>query len=136
VGNQVPTELFQGVRIHARANCTPPCPFHAPSDHPLRDAPIHIRLDKAGLVERICPHGVGHDDPDSVAYMQAHGAKWAGVHGCDGCCTDDRHTTARSIGLINANVELFAEFLKGRMPDQADEINLSVALWQQGDDDV
>jgi hypothetical protein len=55
---------------------------------------------------------------------------------CSQCLESDRHTSARSIGLINANVELFAEFLKGRMPDQADEINLSVALWQQGDDDV
>lgn len=76
-----------GIKVHDKEVCTPPCPFHASSDHPLKDAPIHIRLDKDGLVERICEHGVGHDDPDSVMYMRAHGARWAGVHGCDGCCT-------------------------------------------------
>jgi len=65
------------------------CPFHNPSNHPLKDAPIHIRYDKGALVERICEHGVGHDDPDSVAYFHSIGEKWAGVHGCDGCCTKD-----------------------------------------------
>lgn len=81
------TEKHGQFKIHSKQACTPPCPFHAPSDHPLKDAEIHIRGDKGFLVERICEHGVGHDDPDSVAYMKAHGLLWAGVHGCDGCCT-------------------------------------------------
>jgi hypothetical protein len=34
-------------------------------------------------MERICPHGVGHPDPDE--YAIASGGD-AGVHGCDGCC--------------------------------------------------
>lgn len=75
------------IKVHDKSVCHPPCPFHAPSDHPLKDAPINIRIDKSCLVERICPHGIGHDDPDSVAYLQAHGHTWAGVHGCDGCCS-------------------------------------------------
>lgn len=62
------------------------CPFHNPSDHPLKDAVRHIRADKMMLVERICEHGIGHDDPDSVAYFHKQGQEWAGVHGCDGCC--------------------------------------------------
>lgn len=74
-------------RIHAKEVCKPPCPFHAPSDHPLNQAPIHIRDDKDFLVERICEHGVGHDDPDSASYMRSKGLKWPGIHGCDGCCT-------------------------------------------------
>jgi hypothetical protein len=80
-------EKFGNYMIHSKATCTPPCPFHAPSDHPLKEAPKHIRADKAYIVERICEHGVGHDDPDSVAYMIARGHMWAGTHGCDGCCT-------------------------------------------------
>jgi len=72
--------------IHDEENCVPPCPFHSPSDHPLKNAPIHIRGDKMMLVERICEHGVGHDDPDSVSYFKAHNEQWAGIHGCDGCC--------------------------------------------------
>lgn len=79
--------IVDGMRVHDESTCKPPCPFHSPSDHPLKDAPMHIRVDKDFLVERICPHGIGHDDPDSVAYMQEQGFSWAGVHGCDGCCT-------------------------------------------------
>ena len=66
------------------------CPLHNPSDHPLKDADMTLRLDKGGLIERRCEHGVGHDDPDSVAWLIANvegSAEWAGVHGCDGCCS-------------------------------------------------
>lgn len=41
---------------------------------------------KPSHMERICPHGVGHPDPDSLAYLDAVGVKGAGIHGCDGCC--------------------------------------------------
>lgn len=30
--------------------------------------------------------GVGHPDPDSVAYFERHDITHMGVHGCDGCC--------------------------------------------------
>ena len=74
--------------IHHKSLCKGKhCPFHNPSDHPLNNAPINIRTDKGGLVERICEHGIGHDDPDSVAYFHSIGETWAGVHGCDGCCS-------------------------------------------------
>lgn len=82
-------EYHNGVRTHGKETCEPPCPFHAPSDHPLKDAPIAMRIDRGMLVERICKHGVGHDDPDSVRYMKKKGMKWAGIHGCDGCCTKE-----------------------------------------------
>lgn len=39
--------------------------------------PQHWRGDRH-LMERICPHGVGHPDPDDI--------NPDGVHGCDGCC--------------------------------------------------
>lgn len=64
------------------------CALHNPSDHPMREWPMHYRL-SSQLIERICPHGVGHPDPDSVAHLSrtdpncyAH----LDVHGCDGCC--------------------------------------------------
>ena len=41
---------------------------------------------ESGLIERKCPHGIGHPDPDSVAEMEATGRKGYDVHGCDGCC--------------------------------------------------
>jgi hypothetical protein len=59
-----------------------------------------VRLDKIGLVERLCGHGVGHPDPDSLAYYRRalppelyKGYALAG-HGCDGCC--------RTFASINA----------------------------------
>lgn len=80
------SEIFEQWEIHDKDACQPPCPFHSPSEHALNKARIHIRGDKMLLVERICEHGVGHDDPDSVAYFHSKGEMWAGVHGCDGCC--------------------------------------------------
>lgn len=53
------------------------CPIHNLTDHHMRSFPQHWRGDKSEM-ERICPHGVGHPDPDDLF---AHD-----VHGCDGCC--------------------------------------------------
>lgn len=67
------------------------CTIHAPTDHPMKDFPTHWRDDRK-LMERICPHGVGHPDPDHLNYVRradGEDAVWAeGVHGCDGCCSD------------------------------------------------
>ena len=80
------------IRHHAKEDChSPPlaCPFHAPSDHPMVDWPMWLR--ETGLIERTCPHGVGHPDPDSAAYMDTQFPGGAsGAHGCDGCCRDGR----------------------------------------------
>lgn len=40
-----------------------------------------------GFVERFCDHGIGHSDPDSVAFFSKNGLHGTGVHGCDGCCS-------------------------------------------------
>lgn len=53
------------------------CPIHNRSDHSMRSFPQHWRSD-IGIMERICPHGVGHPDPDDPFADP--------VHGCDGCC--------------------------------------------------
>jgi len=47
--------------------------------------PYLWRLDR-GFFERICPHGIGHPDPDYVAYLAATKHDGDTVHGCDGCC--------------------------------------------------
>lgn len=71
--------------VHGRAKCTPPCAIHSPSDHSMREWPLVLR--ETALVERTCPHGIGHPDPDSVAYMRhVTGESSWGIHGCDGCC--------------------------------------------------
>jgi hypothetical protein len=76
------------LRTHARGNCLGVyCCIHNPSEHPLATAPLHWRADRA-LMERICTHGIGHPDPDSLAFQAEHGVTDGGVHGCDGCCQE------------------------------------------------
>lgn len=72
--------------VHEREKCAGrPCPIHTLTDHSMRDFPQHFRSD-SGLMERICPHGIGHPDPDSLPYFEERGIEAMDVHGCDGCC--------------------------------------------------
>ena len=68
------------------------CAVHNhPSDHALKDASLNWREDR-GILERICKHGVGHDDYDSVVYLKSlyniddPRRRYVGTHGCCGCC--------------------------------------------------
>jgi hypothetical protein len=68
------------------------CCFHNPSKHHMIDWQLNIRLDRGALTERICPHGIGHPDPDSLVWLQGRQKKFElqideGIHGCDGCCS-------------------------------------------------
>ena len=46
-------------------------------------------------MERICKHGVGHPDPDDLAFKKRIAEKFGrdsydeGIHGCCGCCMED-----------------------------------------------
>lgn len=78
--------------IHDAPQCEGhPCPFHNPSHHRLWKAQINWRSDRH-LVERICEHGVGHPDPDHLAWVRMALGEAAsderGVHGCcwERCC--------------------------------------------------
>ena len=73
--------------VHSPSDCEGRgCAIHDhPSDHPLKDAPMNWREDR-NILERICEHGIGHDDYDSVVYLRSIGSRDAGYHGCDGCC--------------------------------------------------
>lgn len=57
------------------------CTVHNRSKHVMRKFPQYFRWDR-GIMERTCPHGVGHPDPDSP--WESGSYEW--VHGCDGCC--------------------------------------------------
>ena len=64
--------------VHYASKCIGrPCCIHNPSDHHMRSWPQNFRQDR-GMMERICPHGIGHPDPDDPTTDT--------VHGCDGCC--------------------------------------------------
>lgn len=67
--------------VHSPAVCAGqdrPCCIHRPSSHHMRQWPQLWRQD-ARFMERLCEHGVGHPDPDTL-----HADR---LHSCDGCCT-------------------------------------------------
>lgn len=70
-----------------------PCTLHNRSDHHMRPWMQHWRDDR-GLMERICPHGIGHPDPDQWEYLvNTYGEETARaefVHGCDGDCRKEK----------------------------------------------
>lgn len=75
--------------VHRATRCAGrPCVIHHPSEHHMRAWPLNWR-DDTGVMERVCPHRIGHPDPDALAHLASVGAGWAGVHGCDGCCRGD-----------------------------------------------
>jgi hypothetical protein len=59
------------------------CTMHNRSDHSMRSFPQRWRGDR-GIMERICPHGVGHPDPDEYRIISGQESD---IHGCDGCCS-------------------------------------------------
>lgn len=75
--------------VHTPYQCSgEPCCIHDPSEHKMREWPMNLR--ETGLIERLCPHGVGHPDPDSAAWLRrATGQDSWGTHGCDGCCGEE-----------------------------------------------
>lgn len=80
------------VNVHSMSVCQGrvprPCPIHFVTDHSMRHFPQHFRTDN-GLMERTCPHGIGHPDPDALPFFKERGIQGMSVHGCDGCCTGD-----------------------------------------------
>lgn len=88
----------RSMMVHGSSRCLGDnCVIHKPSEHALNTAPLNWRGD-IGLMERICEHGIGHPDPDDIAYkvLVADGPEgeadaWAfGIHGCDGCCSSTK----------------------------------------------
>ena len=89
------TGTGQQIQVHDHVACTGQhCVIHNPSGHSMRSFPTHWRSDRY-LMERICPHGIGHPDPDDIEFKRhAMGPHpWTDeqirtevVHGCDGCC--------------------------------------------------
>lgn len=79
------------VKTHGTASCRgsigenglPICCIHNPSNHHMITWPQNWRGDK-GMMERLCPHGIGHPDPDD---LKVRTTEWASVHGCCGCCS-------------------------------------------------
>ncbi len=87
------TGTGQKIKVHDRSACAGEfCPIHNPSNHHMKNWPTHWRDDRR-IMERICEHGIGHPDPDDIAFKKRIALKSGkkdydqGIHGCDGCCT-------------------------------------------------
>lgn len=65
------------------------CVIHNPSTHHMREWQLHWRDDRK-LMERVCEHGIGHPDPDHLAFVARtkgdEAMRIESIHGCDGCC--------------------------------------------------
>jgi hypothetical protein len=82
------TGTGQKILVHNKEDCKGEyCCIHNPSDHHMKNWPLHWRADR-NLMERICPHGIGHPDPDDLAFKKRCGSDMyiESIHGCDGCC--------------------------------------------------
>ena len=78
------------VMVHEQSQCKGRnCCIHNPSDSVMKDWPLLWRADTR-VMERVCPHGVGHPDIDHMAYVVSvnEGNSYQGIHGCDGCCRE------------------------------------------------
>jgi hypothetical protein len=73
--------------IHNQGDCSGMCSLHNPSEHHMNDWPLWWRFDRH-FMERTCPHGIGHPDPDEINYRLVHNLSDVSTHGCDGCCVE------------------------------------------------
>lgn len=76
------------LNVHAPGNCVGrPCVIHNPTNHHMRGWFLLWRDDRR-IFERICPHGVGHPDPDQFGFWKEIGHEHEGTHGCCSaqCC--------------------------------------------------
>lgn len=82
-------ELHDGriLKTHGVVDCGGDiCVIHNQTQHHMVDWPLNWRWDRE-IMERMCPHGIGHPDPDDNRIRTGLDI---GVHGCDGCCAKGR----------------------------------------------
>lgn len=108
------TGTGQTIWVHNDHDCRGPyCVIHNPSKHHMVDWPTHWRPDRY-LMERICPHGVGHPDPDHIAFTPRGRRHLDEIHGCDGCCqVPGEPCPGQSGGLQSFHCQVRQPTLKG-----------------------
>lgn len=89
-GNYTINELYttgtgQELYVHTEDKCIGPCAIHYPTMGHTAAWPTHWRDDR-GIMERLCPHNIGHPAVEQFGYWRRTGQEWQAVHGCDGCC--------------------------------------------------
>lgn len=109
--------------IHTADKCVGrTCIIHSPTQHHMRGWLLHWRDDR-GIFERLCPHGIGHPDPDQEPYWEETGQQYQSIHGCDRCCATPpsdnttHHLVPRADGMRCAYCKALASDL-GPEPTQ------------------
>lgn len=87
VSEQTLLESGQKLTHHGKEACSGNCCLHGSSNHGSCRMPRQWRYDK-GIIEHVCPHGVGHPCYAGVDYAMMMGQYVDAVHGCDGCCVE------------------------------------------------
>jgi hypothetical protein len=73
--------------VHSQEICSGrPCTIHNRTDHNMRDFPQHWNSNTM-IMERMCPHDVGHPDPDEFKLIENEILR---VHECDSCCKNNK----------------------------------------------
>lgn len=88
----VPSQGWRYANVHApNVECvTGGCMIHNPdTEWAGAGWPYSPRGD--GRMERTCPHGIGHPDPNAAHFLTTRGWSHAAAytHACDGCCTSE-----------------------------------------------
>lgn len=76
--------------VHPQSpDCDEGCVIHNPTDPNKDTFPPLWRGDRS-MMERVCPHGIGHPDRDQIRYWERTlgeaEARAQATHACDGCC--------------------------------------------------
>lgn len=121
------------VQVHSPHACIGRgCSIHHPSEHHMREWP-RVWRSWHGYIERTCPHGIGHPDPDDVAYIASTGLDdetTVGVHGCDGCCQTAADRMARRRAVVaaaRAQVAAMPPEVRAQLSADYDEANARAA---------
>lgn len=80
------TGTGQRILVHTRTpECDNGCVIHNPTSQ-NSDWPTHWREDRK-IMERICPCGVGHPDPDGLRFIERmYGRLRMELEAIHGCC--------------------------------------------------
>jgi hypothetical protein len=94
-------ESGQKLKHHVKAYCSGNCCLHGTSTYVSCKAPRQWRSDR-GIIEHVCPHGVGHPCRAGLEYATIVGKHHDdGVHGCDGCCREDWDLSIYSVPVVD-----------------------------------
>lgn len=93
------------LQTHMRSQCQGEwCCIHRPMPGPWSEWPLHWRGDR-GIMERICPCGVGHPAVEQFDHWAKTDQKYQAIHGCCFCpCSPKR--AADAITELGQELEL------------------------------